>query len=582
MLSRPSTLLSPAVAGWLALTLFAPSGRAEIAGTGGVTELLSLDSTGQQATSSCSEPAVSEDARFVAFETHSALLPDDTNFQKDIYVLDRQTGDLVCASTNQTGVFGNQISRNPFISADGRWVVFDTLSDNLQSLDNNSQWDIFRKDLATGELVRVSNAHLSPLAGGSASEHPSISDDGRYVAFESHSNDLIPNDTNGEADVFVRDMLTGLTERVSDGVWGQSNGEAGRAMISGDGLHVAFESDASNLVLIDNNSAYDVFVKQIGFNPTLVSRTPGGSSGNDNSFDPTISSDGMRVAFSTIATNLSATDTNGLADVYVYDVPTQTNVRASVTSAGNQVNSYSQGASIARDGQSVVFQSGGAIAPLDSPGTDVFVHDLQTGSSWTASLPSGTSQAANDNSLAGALALGGSGVVFSSEATNLVPGDMNAQHDVFLRTMHPDPFTYCSAPTTVQGCVPQLTHTGYSSVSNADFFTLIGDDLPNHRSGLLFYGFEGQASNPWGGSTMCVAGIKRRTPLMTTGGLPLPANDCTGFFTFEMNDYAAGLIGGNPRPELSVVGQVVNAQFWGRQGPSGTYLTTALQYVVGP
>ena len=582
MQSRSLPPLRPAMAGLLVLTLFAPLGRAQIGGTSGVTELLSHNWKGHQALDHCRAPSVSEDGRYVAFETYASLLPVDTNATQDIYVLDRATGVLVCASTTAFGVYGDNLSRAAFLSADGRWVVFVSLAENLQGLDFNADWDVFRKDLQTGELVRVSDAYLSPEASNAGSDYPSISDDGRYVAFPSESSDLIPNDTNGVIDLFVRDMDTGLTERVSDGVWGQSNGNATRGMISGDGTHVTFSSLANNLILADANGVSDVFVKQLGSNPTLASRTPMGLPGNGFSYVPTISTDGSRVAYTSSAADLVATDINGVSDVFVFDVPTLTNTRVSVTSDGSEVAGLSSSASLSRDGQVVAFYSLGAIAPLSSPLGGVFVHDLQTGGSWTASLPSGATLVANEESTRPALALGGSAVVFDSEASNLVDDDTNAFNDIFVRTLHPDPFTYCSSPPTIQDCRPQLVSSGYSSASGADFFFLIGDDLPNQRAGLLFYGFEGPTANPWAGSTMCVAGVKRRTPLMTTGGLPLPANDCTGFFAFDMNSYAAGLLGGNPRPELSIVGQVVNAQFWGREGPTGTYLTTAVQYVVGP
>ena len=582
MQSRTPRSPLPAAAGLLVWTLLAPTVRADIAGASGVTEIVSLDSTGQIATLPSSKPSLSEDGRFVAFSSYAPLLPADPDGDEDVYVLDRQTGDLVCASTTQAGLYGDASSRGPFISADGRWVVFESLATNLQSLDFNAQWDVYRKDLLTGELVRASDAHLSPLAGNSASTHASVSDDGRYVAFASYSSDLIASDTNGLSDVFVRDMLLGQTQRVSNSIVGEPNGNSTQPMISGDGTRVAYTSVATNLYPFDNNGTSDVFVTQPGGNAILVSRSQVGLTADNYSIDPSISSDGSRVAFTSRASNMVDLDTNGWEDVFVFDVPTLTNTRVSVTSAGTQLGDNSNEPCISRDGLAVAFKSYDNAAPLSSPYEDVYVHDIQTGGTWTVSLPSGTFPGPNAGSSSPAVAQGGAVIAFDSEASNLLAGDTNALSDVFVRTSHPDPFAYCSSTTTIQGCVPQLSSFGYPSVSLGVFFTIIGDDLPNQRTGLLFYGFEGQSSNPWAGSTMCVAGIKRRTPLMTTGGLPQPANDCTGFFAFDMDHFAAGLLGGNPHPGLTNVGQVVNVQFWGREGWTGTYLTTALQYVVGP
>ena len=585
-LTSPLTPLRRASATALAATsLLAPAALADVGGTNGVTELASYDSLGQFPADSCHYPSISEDGRHVAFQTQAALLPADTNGMDDVYVVDRQTGSVTCASTTLNGVYGNGTSAAPHISTDGRWVAFSSTSTNLQQLDSNgAMLDVFLKDLQTGTLTRVSDAHLSPSSASGHSDFPSVSDDGRFVAFHSEAVDLIANDTNNANDIFVRDMQTGLTERISEGVWGQSNGGSFFPVISGDGTHVAFQSDASNLILFDNNGALDVFVKPDKLNPLLVSRTPLGAPGNGNSGNASISTTGSHVAFDTDATNIDVADINGATDVYVFEVATLEMELASLAQWQAQGASGAQESQLARDGRSIAFASASSLAPNSSPGyTNIFVRDLEADMTWTASAPSGAATSATGDSDHPVLAQGGAVVAFSSDAADLVPGDPSNKDEVFVRTMHPDPFSYCVSSITSSGCQPFLSSSGFPSLTNADFFSVIGDDLPNQKNGLLFYGFAGPAANPFAGATMCVQGSKKRTPLMGTAGQPV-GDDCTGFFVYDMNAFGAGLLGGNPKPELLQFGQQVTLQFWGRdaQSASGSFLTDALQYVVGP
>jgi Tol biopolymer transport system component len=566
---------------FLALTLLAAPAPADVAGSNGVTEIVSLDSTGQLALAYSDEPSISEDGRYVAFVSLAALLPSDANADYDVYVLDRWTGTLACASTTPGGTYGNAESESPHISADGRWVVFHTSATNFQPLDGNFASDVYRKDLLTGALVRASDAHLSPAAGNDSSSFATVSDDGRYVAFASYADDLIASDTNVSRDIFVRDMDTGLTQLVSTGILGQANSGSGGSMISGDGTHVTFDSVASNLVLFDLNGISDVFVVELGTNPVLVSRNLAAQPANGTSANPTISADGGYVAFESYANDLVAVDINGNRDVFVFDANTFTVEMGSLRSDQTQ-GSGADSPAISRDGGALAFQSTGFYAPFAGGFDDVYVRDLVTQETWTAGRPSGTTIEPNDKAGEPVLALGGSLVAYSSVASNMVAGDSNGVKDIFVRTMHPDPFAYCTSSTTAQGCQPSLTPNGFPSVTSGDFFTIVGDDLPNQRAGLLFYGFEGASSNPWGGATMCVAGHKKRTPLLTTGGNPPASDDCTGFLAYDMNGFAAGTLGGNPKPELSLVGQQVNVQFWGREGPSGTFLSAAVEYIVGP
>lgn len=578
------TTLTRLAAGPLTLVALCP-GPAAAQGANGVTEIVSLDAGGGFLTNYSAAPAISEDARYVAFTSREALDPADANGESDIYRLDRQTGIAAGVSCTPAGIFGNDSSFEARMSADGRWIVFSTLASNFEPLDANGTYDVYRKDMLTGELVRVSNAELSPAAGDDESLHAAISDDGRWVAFQSSASDIVANDTNGASDVFLRDMQTGLAERLSEGVWGQANGSSFWPMIAGDGSRIAFTSAATNLLIFDGNAKNDVFVVEPGSNPMLVSRNTLGQPANGHSTAPHVSADGGLVVFSSSATNLTdQDDLNGFADVYAFDVDTLAMERVSLTSGQLGMPSNAQNAHVSRDGRYVAFSSLEDFAPYASPGyRDVFVRDLVLDTTWTASRPSGTTTIANGGHSNGAvLAQGGAVVAWYSDAPDMVPGDPNGENDVFVRTMHPDPTPYCSGSTTSAGCLPELSASGWPSVSTGDFFTFQGNDLPNQKLGLVFYGFAGRAMIPFGGAALCVAPPLARTPLIATNGNPPAMDDCSGFFAWDMNGFAAGLGGGNPRPELSIVGQQVNVQFWGRDGAASTFLTNAVEYVVGP
>jgi tricorn protease-like protein len=190
--------------------------------------------------------------------------------------------------------------------------------------DTNGLADIFVHDRTTGATTRVSVVDSSGAqATGGASSNPSISSDGRFVAFESLATNLVADDTNGLADIFVHDRTTGATTRVSvvDSSGAQATGGASsNPSISPDGRFVAFESLATNLVTGDTNGLGDVFVHDRQTDRTTrVSVASGGAEGNNDSFAPSISSDGDFVAFESDATNLVAGDTNTRRDIFVRD-----------------------------------------------------------------------------------------------------------------------------------------------------------------------------------------------------------------------------------------------------------------------
>lgn len=550
-------------------------------GTSGVTELLSLRQDGTSADSNVWAPSMSGDGRWVTFGTSDPLLPEDGNGHPDVYAYDRSTDNLICVSTSTAGVYGNAPAYNGQVSSDGNFVAFESRADNLVPLDFNTWPDVYVKNLQTSETVRISNALGTATAANGASWDPVLSADGRYVAFRSSGLDLVAVDTNWASDIFRYDTLTGQMLRVSDGPWGEGNGNVWDCSISADGSRIAFRSWASNLIPFDTNELADIFVVEVGGLPQLVSRNPLGHSADGSSSRPVISADGTRVTFGSWATDIAG-PYNTQLDVFMMQVDTLAIELVSLRpdglpGVGNSSNGY-----MSADGRYVSFTSEATgIARFEGPVWNCYVRDMATGRTWTIGLPSGVGGLANGASANPVLSSDGTIVAFESVATNLAPGDGNTHWDTFVRVLHEDPALYCTSSSTATGCLPSLATQGFSSASSGAGFTIRATDVPNQAFGLLFYGLAGQTAVPLGGATLCVAGALHRTPLLQSGGSPPAVDDCSGLLTLEMNAFASGAVGGQPNPALTRVGQVVNVQFFGRDA-GNVFLTNALEYVVGP
>jgi Tol biopolymer transport system component len=344
----------------------------------GTTERVSLSSAGKQGNGGSFHPAISADGRFVAFDSAATgLVSGDTNFVDDIFVRDRQTGTTERVSIDSRGFQANGKSDFPAISADGRYVAFFSIAGNLVAGDTNSAFDIFVHDRQTGTTEVASVDSTGTLANAS-SEFPALSADGRFVEYNSFASNLVAGDVNGTSDVFVHDRQTGTTEMVSvDSSGVQGNNQSLHGALSADGRYVVFRSDASNLVANDTNGAADIFAHDRTTGVTeLMSVDSTGVPGNQQSKHPAISGDGRFVAFRSDSTNLVAGDTNNYADVFLHDRSTGATERVSVDSNGAQGNNISYWPTLSMDGRRAAF--GSYASSLVSGDTnvsfDVFVH----------------------------------------------------------------------------------------------------------------------------------------------------------------------------------------------------------------
>ncbi len=499
----------------LALVLVGPA-------AGQVTSRVSVDSGGAQGDLDSHYPSTSADGRYVAF--HSAatsLVGGDTNNGWDVFVHDRQSGTTERVSVDSGGAQGNYSSLGPSISADGRYVAFTSYAENLVAGDTNGTGDVFVHDRQSGftERVSVSSAGGQANSGNGAS---SISNDGRYVAFASYATNLVVGDTNGFEDVFVHDCQSGKTERVNVATGGAqgSGGYSTGPSISSDGRYVAFYSWASNLVGGDTNGWPDVFVhdRQIG-TTERVSVNSGGVQGNWESYDPSLSADGRYVAFESFAWNLVGGDTNSVSDVFVHDRQSSNTMRVSVATGGAQGNDFSLNPSISDDGRYVAFSS--QASNLDGGDTtddwDVFLRDRQSGTTERVSVDSGGTQGIGDSGYEG-LSISGSGryIAFESNATNLVAGDTNGVDDIFVRDRAAAIGTkYCVANPNSTGAPADLWGAGSAS-SGAGDLRLTSLPVPN-QNGIFFHGANPSQVSFGNGFLCTTGGLVRGVVVMGVG-----------------------------------------------------------------
>jgi Tol biopolymer transport system component len=273
----------------------------------------------------------------------------------------RDEVDLVSRAGGAGGAKGNSSSNVPVLSGDGRLVAFDSFATNLHADDLDRTSDVFVRDLQTNATTLVSRASGATGAkGNSYSLAAAMSADGRYVAFESLATNLHPSDGDAVRDVFVRDLQTNTTTLVSraTGATGaKGDGMSLRATISGNGRFVAFESTASNLDPADTDTGQDVFVRDLATNTTtLVSRASGvsGAKGNGGSSRPAVTDDGF-VVFQSLATNLSPSDGDAIMDVFARDLGSATTTLVSRASNGVKGNSGSFSPAVSGDGRFVAF-----------------------------------------------------------------------------------------------------------------------------------------------------------------------------------------------------------------------------------
>jgi len=409
---------------------------------------ISIASDGTQANDSSGSAALSSDGRYLAFVSNATnLVNGDTGGVVDVFVHDRLTGETTRVSVASGGTQANSSSDYPSISADGRYVAFESYASNLVSGDTNETFDVFVHDRQEKRTIRVS-VSSNGTQGNSFSRYPSISADGRYVTFMSLANNLVNGDTGPHEDIFLHDMETGQTSLVSIASDGsQADNPSQFPVLSANGRYIAFETYARNLgggpvYGVPNSYVHDLLTGET----TRASIASDGTPGNDQSPRPSISADGRFVIFPSAAINLVPGDANNNCtlephtahiyncwDTFMHDMQTAETILISVASDGTQGNYGSGGGAISSTGRYAIFTSvANNLVISDTNGvSDVFLRDLLLGQTTRVSVASNGAEG-NNHSGASAISANGGTIVLASSASNLVPGDTNESNDIFV------------------------------------------------------------------------------------------------------------------------------------------------------
>jgi Tol biopolymer transport system component len=365
---------------------------------------ISLSNTGQEGDGPSSGSSISSDGRYIAFDSKASnLLPGNPAGHFHVYIYDQQTEELSRVSVTSTGELAGG-SRWPVISGDGRFVLFTSWASNLTGPTLDIQLFVHDRETGTTQLVSKSSEGFS---GNGSYNSYSISADGRFIAFSSTSDNLVPNDTNYSEDVFVHDRETGITERVSVSSAGQEAdyGESSGVSLSADGRYVAFHSYASNLVEDDNKNQYDIFVhdRVTKTNERITVRSEDDEA-DLNVFFPRLTPDARHVVF------------NGYGYVFVHD--RQEKTTGIIRPAPDANTRYG---TISDDGRFVAFRTS----------YNLYLYDRTTGKYWLQSL---TYDGTLHNKELDTAILSGDGqfIAISTAASNLVLNDTNTFSDVFI------------------------------------------------------------------------------------------------------------------------------------------------------
>jgi Tol biopolymer transport system component len=556
----------------------------------GATVRVSVDSEGRQGDGDSRSPSISADGRFVAFES-LALNLDPSARTAGIFVHDRTTGETALVSVDSAGRPASRPSSRPSISADGRFVAFESAAPNLVPNDTNGLSDVFVHDRETCNTIRASINWRRVSARG-ASGWPAISGDGRFVAFVSDADTFVYGDSNRVDDVFVFDRESRRTTRASVGWDGrEAKGPSFKPAISHDGRFVAFASDADNLVRFDRGQR-DVFVhdRQAG-ETRMVSVDSLGEHGNLQSGGPSISADGRWIAFHSSATNLAADDVNRVDDVFLYDSETYSTSRVSRATNGEPADSFSYGPSVSGDGSCVAFTSRAKnLAGGDTNGAwDVFVFDARP------LVPPCTAYYAdrdgdgfgNPNARVYEMAPRSGYVlddtdcedrdpavhIHATERYNGIDDDCDGEIDEgFVGAA-------CSALANSLSCEPLIVGRGAASATGTTSFEITVESLRNDTSGFIVWARSGTSTLDLAPGP-CVSIASPRSSLVRSGGSARATADCSGRITFVFGARDGGRSDWTPST-------VLHAQCVGRDrsyGPSrgSLVISPALWFVVAP
>ncbi|MGD2054595.1 MAG: Ig-like domain-containing protein [Gammaproteobacteria bacterium] len=355
--------------------------------------------------------------------------------------------DMFLVSENESGITGNNRSDTSDIDGTGRYVVFESTATNLDpDITTTGLNQIYRKDTVTGEVELVSSDSSSLQVANNASFAPAISDNGRFVVFQSAATNLATITTGGILQVYIKDMADGSIELASRDINATAgNAPATSAVVSNDGRYVAFQSSATNLSSLNSNGVIQIYRKDMADESVdMISRETtltGGANGLSASVD--ISSDGRFVVFESNATNLVSPPTSNISRIYFVDMNSPDTIElVSVADDGSDAQESSHSPSVSDDGRYVVFESNAANLDLSTTdnnnATDVFLRDRNPSGAPSTTLVSVnpvTATSADSASTNASISSNGSYIAFQSIASDIVSGDNLALIDIYVRNL---------------------------------------------------------------------------------------------------------------------------------------------------
>jgi len=347
--------------------------------------------------------------------------------------------------TPSGGQSTGNVQADPTLSQDGRYAAFFTSSTDIVAGDTNGRPDVFVRNLKSGVAVRANLDSLGNQLDVATGDYE-LSGNGRFVVFSSRGSSIVPGDTNGYYDLFLRDLKANTTQIVS---LTSTNGLLNNSVrsvdfdISADGRYVVFSTAATNVVTgSDTNNSDDVFIRDVKLGTTtLLSKNSAGSFGNSTSLRPSISCDGAYVTFQSLATNLVSEDTNATGDIFLIERLSNDSI-SNVTIGGNGSINISGYGDISCNGETIVFSSDASnLVSGDTNDTwDIFAYGMIDKVFQRVNLDSSGNQTGDayhvvSNIVKNNIDFSGRYVVFSSHSPDLVLGDTNGQEDVFLRDL---------------------------------------------------------------------------------------------------------------------------------------------------
>ncbi|NUP95920.1 MAG: PD40 domain-containing protein [Planctomycetaceae bacterium] len=580
-----------------------------------------------------SPDSVTPDGRYTVFSSGAwQLIPNLLTFYTQVYLYDTLAGTTRLVSWSPTSGPGSSYSAAPAVTDDGRFVAYESRATNLVPGPWRGYWQIYLTDLQSGvtSVVSLTN-HATPALGNADSSTPSISGDGSVVAFASEATSFVLADSNGTTDVFVRDLVANTTRAVSripGGSFGDGTSKA--PAVSGDGRFVAFETLATNLAPGATATYSKILVRDLATGTfEHVSVNSAGVAADAAAIQPSITSDGSRIAFLSTASNLANTSP-GLQHAYVHDRTTGITTRIDVLPNGASTNGVALGVRLSDNGlfASLISTSSSLTTGHVGLTADAFVVDLTTQVALRASVPLNLPGEPNQGGISaiGNVSDDGRFTAIQSNSTNLLAGEpVDGVVDVYLRdslsmwyrdldgdlygdaanflfatfqpgagyvsipgdcddtnpAVHPGAIeicnvvdddcdgdidelvwsSYCTAATSVAGCVPTVSATGVPSASNASGFFVQASLLPGGKQAIAVYGLAPTAAVYAFGnlSFLCVAAPRQRTLNLPTGGA---AGLCNGSYSLDwlawMSAHPTAL--GQPLQ----AGQTIYSQVWYR------------------